>query len=245
MSENPKSTLIAGESGSGKSWSLQNLRGEEGVCYLNCEGGKPLPFKNKFKRITINDPMEIFEIYKQINNDPSKRFHTVVIDTVSFMMDRFESVHVNNSANTMKAWGAYGAFFRSLMYDYVGPSPAHSIFLGHLDGELHEESGQMRYSVPVKGALKKNGLEAYFTTVLNCRKVRLKDLEKYRENNALLNVTSRDEELGFKHVFQTMTTKQTVGDRIRSPSGLFDDHEVFIDNDVQLVLSRLNTYYQD
>ena len=244
--ESPKSVLIAGESGGGKSTSLMNLRGQEGVLYLNCEGGKPLPFKNKFKRVTIDDPLEIMELYQAIIDNPGKRFHTVIVDTVSFMMDRFEAVHVNGSANTMKAWGDYGAFFRTLIYDYVAKADVYSIFLGHLDGELHEESGQMRYTVPVKGALKKNGLEAYFTTVLVAKKMKIKDIEKdVDDSNKLLNITERERDLGYKHVFQTRTTRQTVGDRIRSPMGLFSDSETYIDNDAQKVIDQLVGYYAE
>jgi predicted ATP-dependent serine protease len=142
--EHPKSLLIAGESGAGKSMSLMNFRGQEGVLYLNCESGKPLPFKNKFKRITIDDPLEIFELYQKLIDNPGSRYHTVVIDTVSFMMERYEAVHVHGSANTMKAWGEYGAFFKTLMYDYVAKADVYSVMLGHLDGELQEETGQMK-----------------------------------------------------------------------------------------------------
>jgi hypothetical protein len=240
-SEHPKSLMIAGESGAGKSMSLINMRGQEGVLYLNCEGGKPLPFKNKFKRITVDDPYEIFDLYQKLIDNPGSRFHTVVIDTVSFMMERFEAVHVQGSANTMKAWGDYAAFFKRLMYEYVAKADVYTIMLGHLDAELQEESGQYKYSVPVKGSLKKNGLEAYLTTVVVCKKMKIKDLKP----NKLLNISEREEEVGFKHVFQTRTTKQTVGDRIRSPLGLFDDDELYIDNDAQIVIDRLKSYYAE
>ena len=71
--ENPKSLLIAGESGAGKSFSLMNFKGPEGVLYLNCEGGKPLPFKNNFKRVTIEDPFEVFDILDKVKADAKKR----------------------------------------------------------------------------------------------------------------------------------------------------------------------------
>ena len=101
MSENPNSVLICGESGAGKSFSLMNLKEQRGVLYINCEGGKPLPFRNSFKRITINDPEEIFALFDRLAEDTTGRFHTIVIDTISFMMNRFESVHVLGAHDTM------------------------------------------------------------------------------------------------------------------------------------------------
>jgi hypothetical protein len=245
MTENPNSVLICGESGAGKSFSLMNIRDQEGVVYINCEGGKPLPFKNKFKRVTIDDPEEIFDLLDQINEDDTGRFHTVIIDTVSFMMNRFESVHVNNAANTMAAWGAYGQFFPKLIYDYVAKSKAFVIMLGHLDAILNENTGRTDYMVPVKGNLKKNGLEAYFTTVVNCKKLPIKDILKEAEEGDSLVITDRDRNLGYMHVYQTRTVKSSVGDRIRSPWALFDDKETYINNNAQVVVDRLIKYYAD
>lgn len=245
MSKSPKSVLICGLSGDGKSFSLRNMRDQKGVVYINCEGGKPLPFKNNFKEITIDDPMEIFDLLDRINDDPQSRFHTIVIDTISFMMNRYESVHVIGAANTMAAWGNYGQFFPKLIYDHVAKGRAFVIMLGHLDAVLNEDTGRTDYSVPVKGALKKNGLEAFFTTVINCRKLNLKEILREAEESAVLQITDRDRNLGYMHVFQTRTVKSTVGDRIRSPLGLFSDEETYINNDAQVVIDRLMKYYAD
>lgn len=236
------SMLICGESGMGKTMSLKFLKNHEGVLYLNCEGGKDLPFKNKFVNITIDDPYEIFEYIEGIIDDEKNRFHTVIVDTISFMMNKFEQTHVIGSANTQEGWGKYGNFFPKLMFDYVSKCPANVIFLGHLDAQLDEATGETRYSVPVKGALKKNGLEAYFTTVVVAKKVKLKELSKYE--SSLINITEREKKLGFKHVFQTLTTKQTVGDRIRSPEDLFDDEDTYIDNNAQILIDELKKYYR-
>jgi hypothetical protein len=56
-------------------------------------------------------------------------------------------------------------------------------------------------------------------------------------------ITPEEEMLGFKHVFQTKLTKDTVGERIRSPLGMWSTPETFIDNNIQLVLERLKDYY--
>lgn len=242
--ESPKSLLIAGESGAGKSMCLRNIKGPEGVLYLNCEGGKPLPFKNNFKRVTIDDPLEIFEILKKVKEDKKGRYHTIVIDTVSFMMNRYESVHVIGAANTQAAWGNYGQFFPKLIYDYIAPLDQYTIMLGHLES-ITDESGRTEYKVPVKGALAKNGVEAFFTTAFYAKKMAIKDIEKEAEEGELLKITERERALGYKHVLQTRTTRQTVGDKIRSPWGLMKDEEVYIDNDAQAVIDRLKAYYAD
>lgn len=241
--ENPKSLLICGESGSGKSTSLMNMRDQESVLYLNCEGGKPLPFKNKFKRVNIDDPYVIYNLFQQATEDPKKRFKTIIVDTASFMMEKFETTHVLGAANTMAAWGAYGNFFRVLMSDYVAKFKGHTVFLAHLDVQIDEDTGEKRITVPVKGSLKRNGLEAYFTTVITAKKVKVTELDKY--SSKLITISERERNLGFKHVFQTMTTKHTVGDRIRSPIGLFTDDDVYINNDAQLVIDRLVDFYSE
>jgi hypothetical protein len=49
--------------------------------------------------------------------------------------------------------------------------------------------------------------------------------------------------LEYKYVFQTKITKETINERIRGPLGLFSIPESFINNDAQLLLNRLHTYY--
>ena len=99
----------------------------------------------------------------------------------------------------------------------------------------------METKVPIKGALANTGIESFFSTIVAAKKVKLADLEKYK--NDLLHISPRDEAVGYKHVFQTNVTKDTVQERMRSPMGLFSDTETFIDNDILLVLARLHDYY--
>lgn len=246
MSDNPKSILICGESGHGKSASLMNMKDREDVLYLNCENGKPLPFPNKFKKKVITDPLHILSYLEQLRDLKEENpFKFVIIDTVSFMMDLFESVHVIGSPNTQKAWGDYGQFFPRLM-NLTAEIDAFFIFMGHLDTFYDEEEELMRYSVPVKGALAKKGLEARFTTVLYVKKMRVKDIRKACPNgNMLLHITPKEEAKGYKHVFLTDSDKHTIGGRIRTPLGMFNDDELYIDNDVLPVLKRLDEYYRN
>ncbi len=59
----------------------------------------------------------------------------------------------------------------------------------------------------------------------------------------MLNVTEEEELVGFKYVFQTRLDKDSVNERIRGPLGLWSVQETFIDNDLQLVLDKLQDYY--
>ena len=238
---NPHSLLICGESGHGKTMSLYGLRDRTDVLYLNCEGGKPTPFKNKWKQVVITDPKDILDYMDMLIQNPGK-FNFVIIDTISFMMDMYETVHVIDSNNTQKAWGDYGQFFKRLI-NKSSQVDAFFIMLGHLDTWFDEDAGYFRSAVPVKGAVAKKGLEAYFTTVINVSKQSTKQLAKFP--NSMLNVTEKDEAKGFKHVFQTETTKQTVGDRIRTPIGLFDDDQIYVDNDAVPVIKKMVDYYRE
>ena len=85
------------------------------------------------------------------------------------------------------------------------------------------------------------GREAYFSTVVMTKRVTLKKLEGYQSD--LLKITPEDEIVGYKHVFQTKPTKDTVHERIRGPMALFNTAQTFMDNDVQKLLDHMHTYY--
>lgn len=245
--ENPKSILVCGESGHGKSASLLGIKDRTDVLYLNCENGKPLPFKNKFKKKTITDPEDIIDFIEELAElGDENPYKFVVVDTISFMMDMYERMHVLGSSNTQKAWGNYGTFFPRVMDATALLEDTFFIFLGHLDSYLDEDEGMVKHRVPVKGSLKTKGLEAYFTTVVYVKRMRVKDIQKgCPEGNSMLNITPKQEAQGYKHVFLTEPDKSTIGGRIRSPLGMWDDEELYIDNDVSHVIKRLVEYYAE
>jgi len=116
------------------------------------------------------------------------------------------------------------------------------IITAHVKDELDEKAMEIKTSVPIKGSLKNNGVEAYFSTVVAAKKMTLKELAGY--SSALLNITDEEKDLGYKHVFQTRPTKNTVGERIRSPMGLFDKSQTYMDNDAQTLLDHLTAFYR-
>lgn len=231
--------LIVGKSAGGKSASLMGLENQQGVWYANCESGKKLPFKSKFKEFVITDPLQVYEMFTVAESKPE--VHTIVIDTSTYLMDMYESLYVIGSANTQAAWGAYAQYFKNLMQQYVAKSTKNVIFLAHSADELNQGEMIMETKVPVKGSLKNNGIESFFSQVVAAKKVPLKILKDYA--NPLLTITPEEEALGYKHVYQTRLTKDTVHERLRGPMGLFSTKETFIDNNAQLLLNRLHEYY--
>ena len=231
--------LLVGKSATGKSASLMQLEQPEGVMYLNCEAGKKLPFKSKFKQFTITDPLQINEAFEAAEGMPD--VHTIVVDSLTYLLDMYESVYVLPSSNGMAAWGQFAQYFKVLMQNYVAKSTKNVIFIAHTADSLNESEMLMETKVPVKGSLKNNGIESYFSVVIASKKVNLKALKDYKSD--LLTITPEEEALGFKYVFQCKLTKDTVNERLRGPLGLFSTQETFIDNNAQLVLNKLRHYY--
>ena len=236
---NDQLILIGGLSGDGKSASLRNIRNQNRWLYLNCEAGKRLPFRNEFANQRISNPYEVHEFMDAAIAEPSCQ--GVIIDTITFLLNMFESQYIRTAANTQKAWGDFADFVNVLMFEKITVFGRPVIILAHIKDELDEAAMQMKTAVPVKGSLKNNGIEAFFSTVVTAKKVTLKELEGFSSD--LLNITEDEQELGFKHVFQTRVTAKTTGSRIRSPMGMFSKNQTYIDNDAQILLDHLDAYY--
>ena len=232
--------LISGKSSSGKSASLRNIKNPEGVVYANCENNKALPFKSKFDEKTIVDPMQIYEAFPWLETKPN--VHTFVVDTLTYLMDMYESKYVLTSSKMMQAWGTYFQYLKVLMSDHVAKSTKNIFFLAHTSDIYNEAEMVTETRVKVKGSLMANGIESFFSNVISTKKVSLKTLEKYE--SPLLNISDEEKEDGFKYVFQTRLTKETVGESIRGPLGMWSRKETFIDNDIQHVINKLHEYYK-
>ncbi len=238
-STNDQLVMIAGESATGKSASLMNIPNQDRWLYLNCEAGKRLPFRNNFASHKITDPYQIYEAFEHARGNPD--YDGLIIDTATFLMEMYETIYIIGSSDTQAAWGDYQQFWKRLMQQHVADSDKAVLILAHTRSEYDAKALMNRVSVPVKGALKNNGLEAYFSTVVSTKKVELTDLAD--QDPALLTITAQDELLGYKHVFQTQLTKATVGERIRSPMRMFAPNQTFIDNDAAKLLNHLRSFY--
>lgn len=237
---NDQLVLVVGYSATGKSASLRNIKNQDKWLYLNTEAGKRLPFRNEFKTFRITDPYQVHEAFDHGSTRPE--IEGIIVDSLTFLMDMYETQYVIPSTNTMKAWGEFAQFYKVLMQEKVTLFGKPTIFTAHVLDVLDEKNMEMKTSVPVKGSLKNNGLEAYFSTVVSTKKISIKELEKF--SSGLLSISDEERELGFKHVFQTRPTKTTTGERIRSPMGMFSKEQTYVDNDTQILLDHLKAFYK-
>jgi len=210
--------------------------------YLNCENGKKLPFKSKFKEYTVVDPTQVYEAFAEA--EKMKDIHTIVIDSLTYLMDMYESTKVLNSTNTMQAWGQYAQYMKILMSQVVAKSTKNVVFLAHTSDVLNEAEMVNETMVKVKGSLMNQGIESFFTCVISTKKMTLTKLEDKVAKSPLFKTSADDKANGFKYVFQTRLTKETVNERIRSPMGMWPRNETYIDNNLQNVINRLHEYYK-
>ena len=152
---NDQLVLISGFSGTGKSAALRTLRNQGRWMYLNTEAGKRLPFKNKFQSFRVIDPYQIYEAFDYAcpGGPGAADIDGIIIDSVTFMMDMFETMYVVNSANTMKAWSDFAQFFKTVM-GKVARFEKPVIMTAHVLDVLDEKNMEMKTSVPIKGALR-------------------------------------------------------------------------------------------
>ena len=238
--QNDQLILIAGQSTMGKTTSLRNIRNQSSWMYFGTEAGKRISFKNKFDAYRISDPLQVLEGFEYAINTPE--IEGIVLDSLTFLMDMYESQYVLTANNKQTAWGDYQQFFKSIMQNKVILFGRPVIIMAHTLDVYDEASLSMKTSVPIKGALKGSGVESYFSTVIGAKRMPIKDLAKYQ--NDMLNITALEKELEFKYVFQTQPTKATTGERIRSPMGMFTPEQTFVDNDAQMILDYLQEYYK-
>ena len=238
--------LVVGASTCGKTSCLEGLENHEKVLYLNCESGKGLPFRNKFIKQVITEPMrEILgagSYLEQAAKHP-EMCDTIVIDSLTLLMEQFETRYVKTAPDTRAAWGSYGDFFKTLLNQVIPTIPQSVILTAHTSEVYNDKESVVETKVKLKGSIMNVGVEAYFNDVVACKKMAIKDLEPYQSD--LLHITEEDRDIGYKHVIQTRLTKETKNERIRANKDMWARNETYIDGNIQLVLNRLNEYYGD
>ena len=237
--------FLGGRSDTGKTASLRNLKDPEGVLYLNFEA-KDLPFQSKFVTQKVTDPYTLHEVTQSLIDkvDGSEKFHTLVVDSITACMALFSTKYIGKDCkNKMAAWGDYGSFYEKWAKQMLPQLEQDVIVIAHIDVYEVPNSLDTYTQAVVQGKLKNIGLEADFGVVANTAIVPVETLREFQ--NPLLTITEDDEIEKFKHVIQTRKTLDTKDTKIRSPMGMWEKNETYIDSDVQHLLDKINQYYSN
>lgn len=224
MEENNFIILVNGKYSSGKTASLRNLPMDKTVI-LNCDG-KPLSFNGKpHKNIKIPSVDILMAGLKKLEEDEQCEY--IVLDTLSFLMEMYETekIYTLPKNQQMSAWTPYGQFFREMIHQ-MKRSKKKIVVLCHTQSIYNESEMETEVKAYVKGSVGKIGVESHFSTVVGAKKIRDESAQS-----------------GFRYVFQTAITKDTLNEGIRSPMGMWTEDELYIDNDVMLVFDKIKQYY--
>ena len=233
-----RTVLIAGMSNTGKSTSLRNLKNRAGYAYLNCDD-KALPIGGAKAFLTnqrVTNPHDIFQYYHQL--EAAEKCTGIILDTLTHLMASYERKVVDVSDEGFGAWKDYGNYYKGIN-DLIKGSNKTNIIMAHTDTQL--VGMDMISKILVKGSVGKLGVEADHSIVVTSKQMPISQLMEFE--TPLLTYTDQEKATGMKYVFSTMLNKQTVGDRTRAPLDFWQTNEMYIDNDIQIVLDRFDEFY--
>lgn len=238
MNTNKNVFLVMGTPASGKTFSLMFLKDQDRVVYLNTDL-KEVTFPHGFKlELQVPSPYDVLPYIDQIEENDD--VDVVVLDTLTYLFMMFENQIIKTAEDTREAWGSYADFYQTLMNKIKAGTKSY-IILAH-EGEKYDKKNMVNdVSVPLKGATGRLGCEGDYTNILQARTITIGEA---KENpNSLLTLSEEEINDGIKHVFVTRKTGDTVGHKIRSSWKLWNRDELYIDNNCQNVLDRLQEYY--
>lgn len=147
--------MVIGQSGSGKSTSLRNFKGDE--AFVVNVSGKPMPFKNNGVKVWRSTNYQ--NITKAINEAPSK---SIIIDDSTYLM----TTEFMRTAQ-IKGYDKYTEmacnFYNLIQSAAALPEDKIVYFLGHVDLDVN---GNERFKTIGKMLDEKATLEGWFTIVL-------------------------------------------------------------------------------
>lgn len=240
---NKNVVLVMGRPNTGKTYSVKNIAHPEKTIYLNCDLKKP-PFAIPFaKDIMVEDPKHI-EFYINEIESSGSGIDMVILDTMTKLMDDFARMYVvtaGNARDQQKAWGDYANFYQSWIHAIKVGTKNYAI-LAHEADKTNEAEMTIETYVPLQGKSGAKGVEADFGCVVQTKRMLNSELKKWE--NECLSFTEKELDDGFKHVFQTRVDKDCLGHKMRSPDFMWKKEEKYINNDLDLVFTKLNEYYK-
>ncbi len=212
--------LIVGKSSTGKSSSLRNLDFDKTVL-INAEAKTPpfRKFKTLMKHIYPENTQQILNGMHQMEEEKEKL--TIVIDSISMLMDMYYAENIKDASNSMAGWSHYKDYFLELI-NFAKRSKHNYVFTALAKDTYNDKEMITETFASVQGSLFKM-IESHFSVVLHTVVV--------------------DEEGELKHKFITNKDVANKGLSCKSPMEMFE-HK-YIDNDVVKAFHTMEEYYTE
>jgi hypothetical protein len=234
--------LIVGKPSTGKSTSARCMDNPSGIVNLNCDM-KRTPFKNKYALdIDINDPEELINgsnILAQCEGEDT--VHTILLDTITYLMRSYKTMYIDEAHDGRAAWGNYQKYYNKLIHA-IKTGNKNYVIMAHIADSYNDKEMVTESNVVLQGAVGRLGMEGDFTTIVEAvsKPVTKKLLDMQHD---LFQITEREQLDGIKYMFVTRRVKEHPTTKARSASDLWKDEEVYIDNNIQFLVNRINDYY--
>ena len=77
------------------------------------------------------DPYQVFQAFDYATENPNL-YEGIITDSITFLMDMYETMYVIPATNTQKAWGDFAQYWKILMQDKVAKYKGAAIFTAHM-----------------------------------------------------------------------------------------------------------------
>lgn len=169
MAKTTYKSMIVGNSGRGKTYSLRNLNPET-TAFINIES-KPLPFLNKFKY--YSEPDTYIQAYNDIIKFAKEDgVELIVLDSFSAYAESLLKT-ARDTQDGWDVWNFYNKEIGKLMF-LIKKLPKHFVTVAHYEW-IETPEGAVEKRVMVKGKEWKGMVEKEFTVVLYADMVFNKD----------------------------------------------------------------------
>ena len=234
--------LVSGASATGKTTCFRNLRDQENIIYLNTEVGKELTFPHSFDYYQVTAVDDVATLIASAEQFPE--VHTIIVDSLTMLFDLWiqQRLRTVDMKNRQQMWGEFAPWVKNLFSGPIKNSTKNIILCSHTTHTVNDQKILEVSSIVPGQEMKKVTLESLFDIVISTKKVPLVDLKKFA--NPMLTISELEQFLGYKYVFQTRSTDEDVKEKMRGPHNIWDFKESFLDNDLQLVLDKLEAHFK-
>lgn len=213
--------MIIGQTGTGKSTSIENLPRDK-TAILNADR-KDLPFERPEKFALYGKILSTAQMIGGMKSaEKNEKIEYVVMDTITHYARGPLYKEKVKGVNGYTGWDNYQEHIIDVIVEFIKNSSKNYIIMAH-ETKTEDVNGLGLCCAKLQGQLKAGGLEEHMTIVF--RAMNLDDIES---------------ESGVVYKF---ATNKIPNERItaKSPRKMFKD--LYIDNDVLEIYKRINEYY--